>query len=314
MIGFGGGRLRRAVLAVGVAGLATLTGGVAGASGFVEPAFTGTAADFANCPVPQIYEVESEQNSCSHSYVLSGVVQIGHLTTPISVAGATFDLGMTMLAPGGVCEPSLAGCAVSGGHGILTGPAQPVPSGFLGTIGNTQLTGVKAKPEWAVSVPAYTPFGTAGSFGAPGNTTFDLYNLLRGSGVGVTLSLKIHLLSPFLGPNCYIGSAANPIVISLTDGLTAPPPPAQPIRGTRPTTVAFAHGFVAGYLSIRLVGNSFSVPVATGCGTSGGGLVNAAINHKLGLPSAAGNNAMTITANADIAGARWLLEAGWTGE
>jgi len=47
------------------------------------------------------------------------------------------------------------------------------------------------------------------------------------------------------------------------------------------------------------VDNAFSVPGATGCGI-GLGLVNALVNAKLGLPSAAGNNTMIMQNNVGL--------------
>jgi len=62
------------------------------------------------------------------------------------------------------------------------------------------------------------------------------------------------------------------------------------------------------------VSNSFAVPVATGCGTSGGSLVDASIDHKLGLPSRAGLNMMAVDANGEELAVKELVEVGgWTG-
>lgn len=52
---------------------------------------------------------------------------------------------------------------------------------------------------------------TLGSAGDPSN-----FNLGAGLSSGipiVTLPAKIHLQNPFLGPRCYIGTNANPIVL-----------------------------------------------------------------------------------------------------
>ncbi|HEX5853889.1 MAG TPA: hypothetical protein VFY36_12455, partial [Solirubrobacteraceae bacterium] len=121
-------------------------------------------------------------------------------------------------------------------------------------------------------------------------------------------------LSPFLGPVCYLGSAAHPIVIALTTGTTSPPPPAQPISGQ---PAEFIHIPIIGIeqaFGLTLVSNSFSVPAASGCGTSGGNLVNASIDHKLGLPSPPGRNAIIIHANAEQGASTAVLGHGVTGE
>jgi hypothetical protein len=146
-------------------------------------------------------------------------------------------------------------------------------------------------------------------------TTFDVCRLISSSaGTVTTLSVKIHLVSPFLGPACYIGSSTSPIVIPLTTGATNPPPPIRPIEGKG---VEFLHKTAAGVeqsLGLRLVSNTFSVPVATGCGTSAGKLLNASIDQKLGLPTPAGKNAMVINTTGELVAPHVVLENGWTHE
>jgi hypothetical protein len=281
----------------------------ASAGAFTEPGITGTWADFANCPARTIVVFES--NECEHSYTTGGVVQVGHSTVPISVPGDTLDVGISLPESAGE-----RGVAFAGQHGILNGPDQPVPGGLLGAIGNVQLTGVKAKLEWAAAVPSDGSFGFTENCGPNPLVTFDACKIINGKpGTAVTLSAKIHLISPFLGSTCYIGSAAHPIVIALTTGTTNPPPPALPVHGSPAKYISLltGHGFL-GVFALTFVNNSFSVPAASGCGTSGGNLVDASINHKLGLPSPPGQNMILITANAEQNFGAEVLEHGWTGE
>jgi hypothetical protein len=301
LIAFAGGMVRVVLVLMGLA--LSLS---ASASAFTEPGFTGTWADFANCPASVI--VLLSNNDCEHSYVTGGVVQIGHSSVPISVPGDTLDVGVTF--PVGA-----VGSAVSAPHGILNGPAQPVPGGLLGTIGNIPLTGVVAKLEWASPVPANTVFGFVEGCGKDPLVTFDFCKLINArSGTAVTMRVKIHVMSPFLGPTCYIGSAANPILIQLTTGVTNPPLPAQPIHGRSLEFLKAPYPFLQQAFGFTLVSNSFAVPAATGCGTSGGNLVDASISHKLGLPSPPGLNMIAISAIAEQAPASQVLIHGWTGE
>ena len=60
----------------------------------------------------------------------------------------------------------------------------------------------------------------------------DYIDFLVGSGTALELPLRIHLENPFLGSNCYIGSASTPVRLKLTLGTTAPPPPNTPISGS----------------------------------------------------------------------------------
>lgn len=314
MIVSAGRGIRRIFFAAGVLGLVALSVFAAAAPAFTEPGITGTTADFANCPKASVIGISGK---CVHSYTTGGVVQIGHSSVPISVPGDTFDAGLTEEEEvSAICFPlGFTECVISPPHGIIHGPAQPVPGGLLGTIGNVQLTGVTAMVEWATPVATDTAFGLLTPCGTNPLPTFDLCKLLNArTGTALTLSVKIHLMSPFLGANCYIGSAATPLVIPLTAGMTEPPPPAKPIHGKAYERIVKRSGAVQ-LLGTTLVSNSFSVPVANGCGTSGGGLVDASIDRKLGLPSKAGQNMMAIDANGEELEVQELIEAGgWTGE
>lgn len=310
VFGFVRGLRVRTLLAVSFVGVGVLLDGASGAGAFVEPGFTGFWGDYANCPALMI------NGACVHSVTTGGVVEIGHSVVPISVPGDTFDMGIGGFEgePQALCTAAgFAECAVAPQHGIMNGPAQPVPGSLLGTIGNVKLGAVAAKLEWAAPVPSNTPFGAVTACGANLLTTFDLCKILGGlSGTAITLSVKIHLLNPFLGSSCYIGSAASPIVIPLTLGTTSPPPPNVPIKGKIGTAQPLLSSLLL--LGMALVNNSFSVPGATGCGTTGGGLVNASIDQKLGLPSAAGHNTIVVDANGEEEEAAMILKHGWTGE
>jgi hypothetical protein len=323
MIGFGLRRVYRAVtVAVAIMGVSLVFAG--GAAAFTEPGYTETVADFSNCAVPVIVN-----GPCFHAYVRGGWVQVGHATVPISIPGDTFDFGIHTNHSGiggEVCEPlgpirPHAECVLAGGHGLLNGPAQPVPGGLLGSIGNVQLAGVQAKLEWASSIPAYAVIGQSteefeltGRFPESPYTVYNQASLLDGfNSPGIVLTAKIHLLSPFLGANCYIGSASSPIVLGLTTGATNPPPPNVPIHGSFGHVNGGNNGiFRVGLM--QLVDNAFSVPAASGCGTSGGGLLDGAIDRKLGLPSLAGHNSALIFTSVEFANASELSARGWTGE
>lgn len=283
------------------------------ASAFTEPGYTGTFADFANCPADL-----PDLAACLHSYITAGAIQIGHAEVPISVPGDTLDLGLYVAN-----EPSCEaidrlqdapeeGCVVSPAHGILNGPAQPVPGGLLGSIDGGQLTGVRASLEWAQQIPPETIFGIftqpkAHESGFPG-AVLDEEALAEESGSGMRLSLRVHLSGPFLGLGCYIGSAADPLALELTTGATSPPPPAEPLHGRWPEARSNPTGEIFLFQGLVLVDNSFSVPAATGCGA----LMDAAIDQKLGLPSPAGENTAVIDVDADQAGAEQILEHGWS--
>ncbi len=109
-------------------------------------------------------------------------------------------------------------------------------------------------------------------------------------GTALSLPVKVHLENPLLGRECYIGSNADPIVLSLTTGTTNPPPPNKPISGSMGLISEkdeFAFAEIAEHTQ---VGNSFSAPAATGCGGPLSFLIDPLINSKIGLPSPAGYN------------------------
>ena len=309
---------RRGPLGAALLALACLFALPACASAFTEPGFTGTFADFANCPadLPNVA-------GCLHSYLTGGVIQIAHASVPVSVPGDTLDLAWYF---GGVgvreeaCEAideledagtEGEGCVLAPTHGILNGPAQPVPGGLLGGIGDGELTAVQARLEWAPSVPADMVFGIFEGEGGFPNAVLNNPAILSANGPAVELSLRIHLINPFLGPACYIGSPSSPIALKLTDGRTSPPLPNEPIAGEVPEFSSGEEGDVLLMSNLVLVDNSFSVPAATGCGTSGGGLLDAAIDEEFGLPSPAGQNAVVIDGKADVAATELILEHGW---
>jgi len=116
-------------------------------------------------------------------------------------------------------------------------------------------------------------------------------NVLAGAGVGeviITLPIKIQLVSPLLGGNCFIGSDDDPIVLNIAN-TTAPTfdiqffdPDGTP--SADPSAV-MARFFLPGATQGD---SSFAVPAATGCGPAG--TADATINSRLGLPSPSGNN------------------------
>jgi len=107
-----------------------------------------------------------------------------------------------------------------------------------------------------------------------------------------TQPVKIRLINPLLGTNCYIGSDDNPIVLnpSVTGTLGVVPDP-NPIRF--PTTV------VLEVTSATATDNTFSVPVVQGCGPGGSAniAIDTAIDASNGLPSASGSNSLVLNGN-----------------
>ncbi len=302
--------LRCAALAVALAALACFSALPRSASAFTEPGYTGTFQDFANCPA------NLHPQACLHTYVTGGDIQIGHADVPISLPGDTLDLAWYGLGES-ACEPvdelydaPGEACVLSPPHGIVGGPAQPVPGGLLGAVAGGELTDVQAKLEWAQDVPPDGVFGLAVEQW-PTTLSDAVLNegaLAEEAGTGLRLAVKIHLSGPFLGSGCYIGSASEPVTLALTTGATSPPAPNTPIRGRISPVSLNPSGQILELPAVVLVDDSFSVPAASGCGS----LIDAAIDAKLGLPSPAGENTVLIDAEAEQVGIEALLEHGWS--
>jgi hypothetical protein len=242
---------------------------------------------------------------CLHSEVVGGHVSIGGANVPITSIPDKVDFAYNASESEGLGprQNQFKPITPAGGQ-VVTGPAQTVPGGLLGILGspvNGQVNTVTANVELAGTIVPDTVVDPSGA-----TMLFSAENYVDQEGVALLLPVKIHLHNPFLGSNCYIGSNANPIEFKLTDAATTPPPPNRPIRGN-PGILTFPREF----LSIVetgsvLVDNSFSVPKASGCGPvvtiaghPAGGMLDSAIDQKVGLPSPAGRNTAIFNANSE---------------
>ncbi|MFG3003766.1 hypothetical protein [Streptomyces calvus] len=249
-----------------------------------DPALNGEWAPFTRCPVdaPAMLAADGVDRTpqCVVSTSAKGSIKLGKTTV---VTGRTnLQLGVVQNADGTssvVAPPSGAlvadSATVPGGLlGLMCPSDIPVITGICRTLENSDLNRITATME-SVGAP-YAFDQTAGVL-----TDLPI----------VALPVRIHLENPLLGDKCYIGSAAQPIVL-------------RPKNLNYPEFgMSFFQGDgtpdEAGEMSrINLTGatqndSAFAVPGATGCGLNVG-LINAAVNAKTGLPSAAGNNSLTL--------------------
>lgn len=268
---------------VGVAAATTaLTLGGAGAAlaAPAHPELTGPYAPFNNCPASDPAMAGSPPGlatGCIASIVNGGSFKIGSQTVKITHP-VTTQFGMYLDSDGTHVVPPADGKAldaqpewVPGGLlGIMTPASVPEPlHGLLeNLLEKNELLGVSATVEQAGPISDFAILPPA-----------------------FTLPVKIHLHNVLLGSKCYIGSDKNPIVLKPAASLTGDPAPSLSI------------GTIAGYTSadilaidnLTLKDETFSVPEASGCGLLGLGLLDSAINSKLGLPSPSGQNAAIFT-------------------
>jgi hypothetical protein len=168
--------------------------------------------------------------------------------------------------PGGLT--GLVNCTEIKGNGIW----EIIERGSCKAIFENGLTGVTEVTELAAS--------------ASNPPILDLVALSTEEGTALTLPSKVHLKNPLLGESCYIGSEKSPVQLHLTTGKSG--------------TLHGSKGHVEnkeefGQLLLRvfensLVDNTYTAPVAEGCGGFFSFLLDPIINSKLGLPSKAGAN------------------------
>jgi len=243
---------------------------------------------FSHCPFsnPHTYE-------CVYGQTTSGEVKIGNTTVPITSA-ITIQGGLQNFIQTGNTE-----LIPASGAETLSKTPQTVPGGLLGIVAP------ESWPGWLQAI--FNGFINEGATGVTattelvGTASINLLAAIGQSGTAVNLPVRVKLSNPFLGSACYIGSSGSPIDLALTTGTTAPPLPNHPISGSRGTLSENAAETILFDSNQILVNNSFAAPGASGCGGIFELLVDFAVDLKLGLPSAAGNNTAILKGNQEIA-------------
>jgi hypothetical protein len=225
---------------------------------------------FAGCPSPTENPLVV---ACIRSTITGGHFQMGNKDVPLS---------NPITLSGGIAE---TGNIFANSKGGLTPVKQKVPGGVVGLTGLTwllELLGSEALTLYAVTELAGQP--------NLGETNF-------------TLPIKVHLINPVLGNNCYVGSVSNPITLHLITATTSPPPPNQPITGKAPT-FSSANGILF-QKGGTFVDNSFAAPGASGCVLTLFGFIpisiNGLVNEQSGLPSPAGTNETVQNFDSELA-------------
>jgi hypothetical protein len=216
---------------------------------------------FAGCPSPA---ENPNSEVCIRSVITGGHFQMGNKDVPIS---------KPMVLTGGVNNQLQNFSANSAGG--LTKVKQQVPGGVIG------LTGL----DWLVNF-----------LGVEQLKLYAVTELVGPPTLGETLHLplRVHLINPVLGNNCYVGTASNPITLNLTEGTTNPPPPNTPITGKRAEFGFDEATEILTLMNSEAVDNSFSAPGASGCTLTLFGFIpvsiNGLVNSTSGLPAPAGTN------------------------
>jgi hypothetical protein len=241
-------------------------------------AFKEEFAPFANCPV------ETAQ-WCMVATTTSGEFKLDLKTTQI-VNPVILQGGLATEAFG---DQPLIG--PTSGEAVSK-TAQPVPGG---------LTGISESIGGTVTA-------TAELVGPPSAVIIDKGNLLAQSGTAVTLPIRVKLDNENVGEECFIGTEAEPIVLHLTTGTTAPPFPGQPITGSRGTLESAGRSKIVKVKGNSLVDNDFAVPGATGCGGALSPLLDAVVDAGIGIPSPAGTNTAVMSGELEETASVWAAK------
>ncbi|MFJ7768360.1 hypothetical protein ACIQ1J_08095 [Streptomyces sp. NPDC097107] len=287
-----GARVATTATALGTALGAFASMGTATAAAAAVP--NGEWAPFTRCPVdaPAMLAADglARTPQCVVSTSPSGSIKLGKTTV---------TTGRTNLQIGVVQNSDGTSTVVAPAGGALIADSATVPGGLLGLMCPSNIPAITAICEKLSNSTLNKITATVESVGAPYD--FDQTAGILTDQPIVALPVRIHLENPFLGSKCYIGSAAKPIVLR-PENRQFPDFGMSFFRGD---------GTVAedGEMSrINLTGatqndSSFAVPGAGGCGLGLFGLIDAAVNAKTGLPSAAGNNSLTLNnAQTHLAG------------
>jgi hypothetical protein len=275
---------RRARLVVALALAAPLS-----AIAFAAPAMAtpkGIFSVFSDCPVKM-----PGVTLCTFAQTNSGEFTIGKTTVPINKTITLQGGGIPTGNPENEREYFLVP-ATDGNS--LSKTELNVPGGLLNLINCTEIkgSGLFEVLERA-SCKAIFENGTTGVTATTelvATTTnpaiLNLAALATEEGTALTLPVRVHLKNPLLGNGCYIGSEKSPVQLHLTTGTSGT------LKGTRGEveTLEEKEQVMLRLFENSLVDNTYSAPVAEGCGEFFSFLIDPILDSKIGLPSAAGKN------------------------
>jgi hypothetical protein len=284
-------------------------------------------SSFSRCPTgaPEMNDPATEEAACFSSLVRRGAMKLGHLEMPLpvthvqfAVAGLEGEEGFVKVVPG---STSVEAAPIFIPNPFATRPTPPPTPptppvqgkkhhkkkhhkkrhqkrkhhrsakgkkhgqrNRLVAFDRAQASAAD-EPMIAISVE---PTGDIREF------NLSIAASEGGPGVAFELPLRLHLQGDGLGPNCFVGSAGDPILVAphVVHGGTAL------IFGKDP------NGFpiqLVGASGARLEDATLTIPGATGCGptisASGAGLFDSKFNAFVGLPAPTGGSRMVLGDN-----------------
>jgi hypothetical protein len=263
---------------------------------------TGDFVNFGNCPTKV-----TGVNFCVFAQTTSGEFKVKKTTVPIT---------KTITLQGGIILNETTGAETwvnaANGAETLSKTPQTVPGGLL------KILAPEFFPEFLRNL--FNEFINKGPTGAKataelvGTITINRGALIEGSPNALNLPVRVHLENEFLGPKCYVGSSSKPVNIELTTGTTNPPLPNEPIKGNFGEIELKDENQLLILKKNSLVNNTFSAPTSEGCGEQilfglFTGIIDAAVNSQLELPSASGNNTAILNGTLENASAVGVIKS-----
>ncbi|MFF6882810.1 hypothetical protein ACFY9F_06450 [Streptomyces sp. NPDC012421] len=249
------------------------------------PVLNGGWAPSTRCPVDATGMLSSDgldkAPQCVVSYSLSGSIKLGNTT--VTTGKTNLQIGVVQNADG-------TNSVVAPAGGALIADSATVPGGLIGLMCPSDIPFITDICRQLSDGRLNKITATMESVGTP--SEFDqIAGVLTDQPI-VTIPVRIRLQNPFLGDNCYIGTKSKPILLR-PKNLDAPAFGVERFDGDG---TANEEGDMS---RLNLLGStqyddSFAVPGATGCGLGLLGIIDAAVNLKTGLPSAAGKNKLTL--------------------
>ena len=275
-------KMRRGKLVVTLALAAPLAVLALAAPAMATP--KGIFSVFSDCPV-----TSPGVELCSFAQTTSGEFAIGSTKVPINktitLQGGAIPTGVNpkeyflvpakdgnslskteLNVPGGLLD--FVNCEEIKGKGLFETLERATCKAIFenGTTGVTEVTELVA----TTSNPAI----------------LNLVALSTEEGTALTLPVRVHLKNPLLGNSCFIGSEKSPVQLHLTTGKSGT------LKGNRgeAETLEEKEQVMLRLFENSLVDNTYTAPVAEGCGEFFSFLIDPIVDAKLGLPSAAGKN------------------------
>jgi hypothetical protein len=269
---------------------------------------------FTNCPLLNSLMAESPNitdpmyqgvsyAACVAGVAATGTLKVGNIVTPV-VRPVNVQFGFVPppnSAPGGdntstnLSPPPAVVPPPAGLSAMLVTKPDLIPESLTTALGCSTTTN-----------PTVQALCTkAENFGGKYQ---DIYGLAQSAGqltnfglTSWTQRMKIQLINPLLGNNCYIGTDQNPIVINPQISLSSG---GQLIVKVDPNPAKHPDTEVLDITAATASDTTFFAPAVTGCGF-GGGLasvpVDEAIDTSAGLPSASGNNSLALNGTFQVA-------------